>query len=63
MIWTIMKTLSTISKTKLLILTKNTVMIHNENEGQTEDWAKMMRWYIHRGFKGFFLASINRSDR
>ena len=27
-----MTTLFTISKTKLLILTKNTIMLHNENE-------------------------------
>ena len=58
MIWTIMITLFTISKTKLLILTKNTIMLHNENEA-----AKVMSWHIHRGFKGFFLASIDRSDR
>ena len=53
-----MITLFTISKTMLQILTKNTIMLHNENEA-----AKVMSWYIHRGFKGFFLASINRSDR
>ena len=53
-----MITLFTISKTELLILTKNTIMLHNENEA-----AKVMSWYIHRGFKGFFLANINRSDR
>ena len=58
MICTIMITLFTISKTELLILTKNTIMLHNENEA-----AKVMSWYIHRGFKGFFLASIDRSDR
>ena len=58
MIWTIMITLFTISKTELLILTKNTIMLHNENEE-----AKVMSWYIYRGFKGFFLASIDRSDR
>ena len=33
-------------------------MLRNENEA-----AKVMSWYIHRGFKGFFLTSINRSDR
>ena len=32
MICTIMITLFTISKTELLILAKNTIMFHNENE-------------------------------
>ena len=53
-----MITLFTISKTELLIVTKNTIKLHNENEA-----AKVISWYIHRAFKGFFLASINRSDR
>ena len=25
--------------------------LYNKKKGQAEDWTKVMRWYIHRGFK------------